>query len=181
MSLTGECPPDLLGTPWLLIEMCAWSLVTDASVGCLQGLHQIAPSTTGDVHGDSKPRRAGGRPTKCDLFPLRQRQTPTPQASAPTRSNPARRSQPTTAVFTIAAGRDRGIVNELPSRHASPEHLINLRNHPIRKPHTTPPTRDVAITARTQAPGMWDTYSISPVRLSTSGTEPGDGLGLGGR
>ena len=27
--------------------------------------------------------------------------------------------------------------------------------------------------------GMWDTYSISPVRLSTSGTKPGDGLGLG--
>ena len=32
-------------------------------------------------------------------------------------------------------GRDRGIVDELPSRHASPEHLIDLRNHPIREPH----------------------------------------------
>src|SRR5215217_4469775 len=32
-----ECPPGLLGTPWLLIEMCAWSLVTDASAGCSEG------------------------------------------------------------------------------------------------------------------------------------------------
>jgi hypothetical protein len=38
-----ECPPGLLGTPWLLIEMCAWSLVTDASAGVPQGLlEQIA-------------------------------------------------------------------------------------------------------------------------------------------
>jgi hypothetical protein len=28
-----ECPPDPLGAPWLLIEMCAWSLVTDAQRG----------------------------------------------------------------------------------------------------------------------------------------------------
>src|SRR5215213_3556197 len=84
-------------------------------------------------------------------YPLRQRQTPTPQASAPTRSDPARRSQPTAALFAIAACCDRSIVDELPSSHARPEHLIDLRNHPIREPHTTPPTRDVAITARTQA------------------------------
>src|SRR5215217_665731 len=32
-----ECPPGLLGAPWLLIEMCAWSLVTDASAGCSTG------------------------------------------------------------------------------------------------------------------------------------------------
>jgi hypothetical protein len=32
--------------------------------------------------------------------------------------------------------------------------LINLRNHPIREPHTTPPTRDVAITARTRGPAI---------------------------
>jgi hypothetical protein len=25
------------GVPWLLIEMCAWSLVTDVSAGCPQG------------------------------------------------------------------------------------------------------------------------------------------------
>ena len=56
-------------------------------------------------------------------------------ASAPTRSHPARRSQPAAALFAIAAGRDRGIVDELPSSHASPEHLIDLRNHPIREPH----------------------------------------------
>ena len=58
----------------------------------------------------------------------------------------------TAALLAITAGRDRGIVDELPSRHASPEHLIDLRNHPIREPHTTPPTRDVAITARTRRP-----------------------------
>ena len=80
-------------------------------------------------------------PAERDLFPLRQRQTPTPQASAPTRPDPARRSQPTAALFAIAAGRDRGIVDELPSSHARPEHLIDLRNHPITEPHTTPPTR----------------------------------------
>jgi len=51
----------------------------------------------------------------------------------------------------ITAGRDRGIVDELASRHASPEHLIDLRNHPIREPHhDTLRTRDVAITARTR-------------------------------
>src|SRR4029434_13399 len=89
-------------------------------------------------------------PAERDLFPLPQRQTPTPQASTPTRSDPARRSQPTAALFAIAAGCDRSIINELPRSHARPEHLINLRNHPIREPHTTPPTRDVAITARTR-------------------------------
>src|SRR5215218_2404450 len=97
-------------------------------------------------------------------YPLRQRQTPSPQASAPTRSDPASRSQPTAALFTIAAGCDRSIVDELPSSHARPKHLIDLRNHPIREPHTTPPTRDVAITARTQG--------------SASGQpEAGDGVG----
>src|SRR4029434_102787 len=90
-------------------------------------------------------------PAERDLFPLPQRQTPTPQASAPTRSDPARRSQPTGALFAIAAGCDRSIVDELPSSHARPEHLKDLTNHPIREPHTTPPTRDVAITARTRA------------------------------
>ena len=25
------------GAPWLLIEMCAWSLVTEASAGCSAG------------------------------------------------------------------------------------------------------------------------------------------------
>jgi hypothetical protein len=55
------------------------------------------------------------------LFPLRQRQTPTPQASAPTRSHPARRSQPTGALFAIAAGCDRSIGDELPSSHARPD------------------------------------------------------------
>jgi hypothetical protein len=25
------------GAPWLLIEMCAWSLVTEASAGCSRG------------------------------------------------------------------------------------------------------------------------------------------------
>ena len=29
-----ECPPSPPWAPWLLIEMCAWSLVTDASAGC---------------------------------------------------------------------------------------------------------------------------------------------------
>jgi hypothetical protein len=53
-------------------------------------------------------------------------------------------------LLAITAGRDRGIVDELPSRHASPEHLIDLRNHPIREPHNTLRTRDVAITARTR-------------------------------
>src|SRR4029450_11871593 len=89
-------------------------------------------------------------PAKRDLFPLRQRQTPAPQASAPTRSDPARRSQPRGALFAIPAGGDRSIVDELPSSHARPEHLKDLTNHPIREPHTTPPTRDVAITARTR-------------------------------
>jgi hypothetical protein len=32
-----ECPPGLLGTPWLLIEMCARPLVTDESAGCSTG------------------------------------------------------------------------------------------------------------------------------------------------
>src|SRR5215218_1558356 len=65
---------------------------------------------------------------------------------------PPRRSQPAAALLAIAAGRDRGIVDELTSRHASPEHLIDLRNHPIREPHhNTLRTRDVAITARTRA------------------------------
>ena len=32
-----ECPPGPLGAPWLLIEMCARSLVTDASAGCSTG------------------------------------------------------------------------------------------------------------------------------------------------
>ena len=72
------------------------------------------------------------------------------RSPAPTRSDSARRSQPAGALFAITASRDRSIVDELPSSHASPEHLINLRNHPIREPHTTPPTRDVAITARTR-------------------------------
>ena len=90
-------------------------------------------------------------PAKCDLISLRQPQTPAPQASAPTRSDPARRSQPTAALLAIAAGCDRCIINELPSSHARPEHLIDLRNHPITEPHTPPPTRDVAITARTRA------------------------------
>ncbi len=31
------CPPGLSGVPWLLIEMCAWSLVTDGSAGCPTG------------------------------------------------------------------------------------------------------------------------------------------------
>jgi hypothetical protein len=38
--------------------------------------------------------------------------------------------------------------------------LIDLRNHPIRKPHTTPPTRDVAITARTRGSAC-ETGSLS--------------------
>jgi hypothetical protein len=37
-------------------------------------------------------------PAKCDLISLRQPQTPAPQASAPTRSDAARRSQPTAAL-----------------------------------------------------------------------------------
>ena len=96
------------------------------------------------------PDRVAAGSAERDLFPLRQRQTPTLQVPAPTRSDPTRRGQPTTALLAIAAGCDRGIVDELPSRHARPEHLIDLRNHPIREPHTTPPTRDVAITARTR-------------------------------
>jgi hypothetical protein len=99
-------------------------------------------------------------PAERDLFPLRQRQTPALEASAPTRSDPARRSQPTAALFAIAAGRDRGIVDELPSSHARPEHLIDLRNHPITEPHTTPPTRDVAITARTRGTACGTTAVI---------------------
>jgi len=91
-------------------------------------------------------------PAERDLFPLRQRQRPTLQVPASTRSDSSHRSQPPAALFAIAAGCDRGIVNELPSSHARPEHLIDLRNHPIREPHTTPPTRDVAITARTRGP-----------------------------
>ena len=44
-------------TPWLLIEMCAWSLVTDVSAGCSAGLlEQICPSTIGDARGDSNDR-----------------------------------------------------------------------------------------------------------------------------
>ena len=33
-----ECPPGPLGVPWLLIEICAWSLVTDVSDGCSVGV-----------------------------------------------------------------------------------------------------------------------------------------------
>ena len=52
-----ECPPGLLGMPWLLIEMCAWSLVTDGQRGVPQGLlEQLAPSTTGDLRDDSNDR-----------------------------------------------------------------------------------------------------------------------------
>jgi len=57
-------------------------------------------------------------PAKRDLISLRQPQTPALEASAPTRSDPARRSQPTAALFAIAAGCDRCIVDELPSSHA---------------------------------------------------------------
>ena len=72
---------------------------------------------------------------------------------ASTRSDSSHRSQPAAALPAITAGRDRGIVDELASRHTSPEHLIDLRNHPIREPHhNTLRTRDVAITARTRAP-----------------------------
>jgi hypothetical protein len=100
--------------------------------------------------GRNGPDRVTAGPAERDLFPLRQRQTPTLQVPAPTRSDPTHRSQPTTALLAITARRDRGIVDELPSSHARPEHLIDLRNHPIREPHTTPPIRDVAITARTR-------------------------------
>src|SRR5215208_8329167 len=98
------------------------------------------------------PDRVTAGPAERDLFPLRQRQTPTLEVPASTRSDSSHRSQPAGALLAITAGRDRGIVDELPSRHARPEHLIDLRNHPIREPHTTPPTRDVAITARTRGP-----------------------------
>ena len=41
----------------MLIEMCAWSLVTDALGGVPRGLlDQICLSTIGDVHGDSTDR-----------------------------------------------------------------------------------------------------------------------------
>jgi hypothetical protein len=33
-----ECPPGLLGAPWLLIEICAWSLV----YGCVGGVFRGA-------------------------------------------------------------------------------------------------------------------------------------------
>src|SRR5215216_6680106 len=102
--------------------------------------------------GRDGPDRVTAGPAERDLFPLRQRQTPALEIPAPTRSDSSHRSQPASALPAITAGRNRGIVDELASRHARPEHLIDLRNHPIREPHTTPPTRDVAITARTRGP-----------------------------
>ena len=101
--------------------------------------------------GRDGPDRVTAGPAERDLFPLRQRQTPTLEVPTSTRSDSSHRSQPAAALLAIAAGRDRGIVDELPSRHASPEHLIDLRNHPIREPHhNTLRTRNVAITARTR-------------------------------
>jgi hypothetical protein len=98
-------------------------------------------------------------------YPLRQRQTPSPQASAPTRSDPASRSQPTAALFTIAAGCDRSIVDELPSSHARPEHLIDLRNHPIKEPHTNTSDKGCAITARTRGSLSGRRRGSGPVSL----------------
>ena len=82
-----------------------------------------------------RPDRLTAGPAERDLLPLRQRQTPALQVTAPTRSDPTRRSQPPAALLAIRAGRDGGIGDELTSRHRRPEHLIDLRNHPIREPH----------------------------------------------
>ncbi len=106
-----------------------------------------------------------------DLFPLRQRQTPTLEVPTSTRSDAARRSQPAAALLAITASCDRGIVDELANRHARPEHLIDLRNHPIREPHTTPPTRDVAITARTRGSANATSAPVPSARNSPTGSE----------
>jgi hypothetical protein len=91
----------------------------------------------------------------CEAYATRQTASAegTLEVPASTRSDSSHRSQPAGALLAITAGRDRGIVDELASRHASPEHLIDLRNHPIREPHhNTLRTRNVAITARTRGP-----------------------------
>jgi hypothetical protein len=90
-------------------------------------------------------------PAKCDLAAPTSDTGPSGLGPDEVRRRPP---QPTNGCLAIAAGCDRCIINELPSSHARPEHLIDLRNHPITEPHTTPPTRDVAITARTQGPAI---------------------------
>src|SRR5829696_8904487 len=51
-------------------------------------------------------------------------------APASTRSDSSHRSQPAGALLAITTGRYPGIADELTSRHANPEDLIDLRNHP---------------------------------------------------
>ena len=84
------------------------------------------------------------------------------------------------------AGADGG---ELP--HVSSQYVLHgrKRQNSFGKAHVLPcipsliqlqePYTGRIMSRRRATSGMWDTYSISPVRLSTSGTKPGDGLGLG--
>ena len=75
-----------------------------------------------------------------DLLPLAKRQTPTLEIPTSTRSHPTLRAQPSHSFLPIGTHLSRRVSNELTPRDRSPEHLHNLRNHPVRElRHRTPP------------------------------------------
>jgi len=116
-----------------------------------------------------RPHRLTTGPGDRDLLAVIERQTPTLQIPPAARSYPSLHTQPASAFLTIGTRLSRRRGDELTTCHRRPEHLHNLRDHPVRelRHHASahPPSKETS-----RAPGPDRTARRSPLRLRPPGS-----------
>src|SRR5215217_1339486 len=132
--IAGAAPFAALRKRWRLDGWCpSWRPPMPAGHGSRNGQRSSTGPKTGGTRAD-RTQTMGGSKMCADSSTTsargHYRTTTSCPAPASTRSDSSHRSQPAGALLAITTGRYPGIADELAGRHANPEDLIDLRNHP---------------------------------------------------